>query len=787
MSTTTNQNGMSVYETPSPWYVRAALWLESHLRPYLGWGPFTILIILATLPSYALRLNHWVSLEGQQAALDLMGPFCVVTVWIVAGWRSPRRKHGRGWAGAALMTVMVLVAGAIVVSQVTATWIPGPRQWFHAALSGTWSTVPEGVLADWARLAGRIQFWWAGVRTETASQDNLVFLVVASTVVWLISALSAMLARRFGTGFLAAAPQLWLLGMILLYSDEGRILFVFGLGLAVLLHLLTDQNAMVARWSEEQLDYSPGLFLDRFMLVLGAGLLILTVAAAMPNLYIQAIVDRYYARMEPTYDFLESTAERLFPGIKGVSRFGGGVAGGLPNEFLLQAGPNLSDEVVMYVSTNDAPAYDYAVDAVPPTGHYMRGGTLANYDGHGWSNTVPTERLDIAANNPLANSYQGFSGLEAGRREVVQQVALAFNSQVLYAAAEPVEASADVRLEQRSPGDVVALWASEKSYTAVSLVPAVSEAELEATQSWGDAVPLPAGYELHLLLPDAVTERTRDLARSLTDGQPTMYAKARAIESYLRTFEYDLDVPAPPDDVADVADYFLFDLQRGYCDYYATAFVVLARSVGLPTRFATGFVPAHWNAPEGRWTITEAEAHSWPEVYFPGYGWIPFEPTAGRSELVRIGLPSSAGLGTSRSQDEQEQRPEQQLVWNWQMLVWLVPLGLLLWGTWRLLVRIRRRGEDPWQTLIRWGGRAGRPMASYETILEYGHGLADYVVGTQTERQDLARMAASEMRALSGAVSSLHYAPEAERVQASARASHHWERLRGYLRALRRY
>ena len=164
-------------------------------------------------------------------------------------------------------------------------------------------------------------------------------------------------------------------------------------------------------------------------------------------------------------------------------------------------------------------------------------------------------------------------------------------------------------------------------------------------EAWGDGVELPESFAVHLELPDTVTQRTVDLAHSLTDEQPNMYAKAQAIEAYLRTFEYDLSVSAPPSDIVDVADYFLFDLQRGYCDYYATAFVVLARVAGLPTRFATGFAPGSWNPQDGRWTITEAEAHSWPEVYFPTYGWIPFEPTAGRSELSRIGLPAFSATG----------------------------------------------------------------------------------------------------------------------------------------------
>ena len=319
----------------------------------------------------------------------------------------------------------------------------------------------------------------------------------------------------------------------------------------------------------------------------------------------------------------------------------------------------------------------------------------------------------------------------------------------------------------------------------MSLVPAASAETLDAASAWGAENPLPESYELHLTLPDTVTDRTVNLAQSLTADQPTMYAKARAIEAYLRTFEYDLDVPGPAADSEDVVDYFLFDLQRGYCDYYATAFVVLARLAGLPARFATGFAPGAWNPEDGVWTITEADAHSWPEVYFPEYGWIPFEPTAGRPELTRVDVPGAFVLGTSPQERELPPEPERAVEWNWQMLIWLAPLALLAWASVHIISLLRRRNEEPWQALVQWGGRAGRPMDSGETILEYGEGLAEYVVRVQTERQDSARVAASEMRNLSVAVSSGQYAPLLARDQAEQRAAVHWATLRDYLPALR--
>ena len=105
----------------------------------------------------------------------------------------------------------------------------------------------------------------------------------------------------------------------------------------------------------------------------------------------------------------------------------------------------------------------------------------------------------------------------------------------------------------------------------------------------------------------------------------------------------------PPEGLSDVADYFLFDLQRGYCDYYATAFVVLARLAGLPTRFVTGFAPGNWSMNEQLWIVTEADAHSWPEVYFPEVGWVPFEPTGGRPALERIGSSTPGDLAATSS------------------------------------------------------------------------------------------------------------------------------------------
>jgi hypothetical protein len=161
-------------------------------------------------------------------------------------------------------------------------------------------------------------------------------------------------------------------------------------------------------------------------------------------------------------------------------------------------------------------------------------------------------------------------------------------------------------------------------------VPSASITDLRsATQDYPEWV-----RSHYLQLPDDLPPRIRQLSQELTVGQPTQYDRARAIETYLRQFPYSLDVPAPPAG-REVTDYFLFELKRGYCDYYATSMVVLARAAGIPARFAMGYASGSYDFNQAEYVVREADAHSWPEIYFPNYGWINFEPTASLPEIDR--------------------------------------------------------------------------------------------------------------------------------------------------------
>jgi len=138
------------------------------------------------------------------------------------------------------------------------------------------------------------------------------------------------------------------------------------------------------------------------------------------------------------------------------------------------------------------------------------------------------------------------------------------------------------------------------------------------------------------LLGTSISPRIIELAKQIVAeaNASTRYDTAKAIETWLRrNIAYNEAIPNPPAGV-DRIDWFLFELRQGYCTYYATAMVVMLRSLGVPARMVAGFAEGEWDASLGRYIVRERDAHTWVEVYFPGYGWIEFEPTAAQRPLT---------------------------------------------------------------------------------------------------------------------------------------------------------
>lgn len=170
----------------------------------------------------------------------------------------------------------------------------------------------------------------------------------------------------------------------------------------------------------------------------------------------------------------------------------------------------------------------------------------------------------------------------------------------------------------------------------------VSSAEPDDLRT-ADADYAPWVWSRYTALPGDMPPRVAELAASITADAATPYDQAVAVESYLKNnYAYNLAIDPPPFG-SDGVDYFLFESRQGYSEYFGSAMTVLLRSVGIPARMVTGYTAGNAVPDSDVYIVADHHSHGWTEVYFNGYGWIPFEPTPGKSiPAVAAPMPDAA-------------------------------------------------------------------------------------------------------------------------------------------------
>jgi transglutaminase-like putative cysteine protease len=163
-------------------------------------------------------------------------------------------------------------------------------------------------------------------------------------------------------------------------------------------------------------------------------------------------------------------------------------------------------------------------------------------------------------------------------------------------------------------------------YYGYSRLPTVNPAKLRAARS-----DYPEDIRaLYLQLP-SLDARIPELSKSVAGRARTPYDKAVAVESYLRSrYTYTLNLTGKPGD--DPLAHFLFETRAGHCEYFASAMTIMLRTLGIASREVNGFLPGEYNDLAGDYIVRASDAHSWVEVYFPGSGWITFDPTPAAEE-----------------------------------------------------------------------------------------------------------------------------------------------------------
>jgi len=623
-------------------------------------------VIWAGLANLTTMLLTWTvlgclvsGLGASIVGLDVWPLFVMGLVGVLLGWFLIGSRLHEGKAGSLFVASGLLVSTLWIarLGKPLANLMLAGGYWFIQALrleSRTWEALysldTTPLLDAWLvfsqasfTVTSRIAGWLQDLIAGRPVYDPLVVQLILALAVWLFSGWVDWWIRRRNQPLIGTLPAGALLAVFLAYSGASVYLMVIWIGCVVTLQALGSYTKLKRDWETRHVGMAE-IEIEWAFAVVGVVLFSVMSAAIAPSISIKKIADRI-ERMFTTSTEAGNPVHQAF-GVKPRPHFAStpleiAQSAGLPNKHLLGSGPELSEKVVMWISLSGSqPSSEQVVPTQPvqaPRSYYWRSLTYDRYDGRGWS-TRPSKTENIPAGQSIAERL-----VKNNLQEIVQQhIRIAGGGDgLLYATGELLAASEDYQIAWRTTEDLFGAETAARDYWVNSGLPLAGPQQLRsAGNNYPDWI-----RKTYLTLPESLPQRVRNLALDLTATQPTPYDRALAIERYLRTIPYTLDLPVPSGD-RDLVDYFLFDLKKGFCDYYASAMVVLARAVGLPSRLVVGYANGTYQLETGSFVVTEADAHSWPEVYFPGYGWVEFEPTGNRPEITR---PSDLDLQAMQS------------------------------------------------------------------------------------------------------------------------------------------
>jgi transglutaminase-like putative cysteine protease len=294
-----------------------------------------------------------------------------------------------------------------------------------------------------------------------------------------------------------------------------------------------------------------------------------------------------------------------------------------------------SNSVVMHIQIEGDQAGLYDL--------HWRGISLANFDGHAWTNPQDASPLSRRPDTSFAlpsdgRAQRSYASASLQREKLIHYKVLMepIGTNVFFLAPWAFSLRGDYRLIAGDSGGTVYDYDFQHAisrYEATSDIAAPTAAELRTA---GQNYPVKIA-EKYLALPE-IDPRIPQLAAQVTHSVKADYDRAAAVENYLRTrFRYTLQLPQT--ETKDPIANFLFERKEGHCEYFASSMAVMLRSLGIPSRVVNGFRSDEFNDLTGSYVVRAKNAHSWVEAYFPGYGWQTFDPTPASS----LGTPHGWG------------------------------------------------------------------------------------------------------------------------------------------------
>ncbi|MGB7875710.1 MAG: transglutaminaseTgpA domain-containing protein [Anaerolineales bacterium] len=496
-----------------------------------------------------------------------------------------------------------------------------------------------------ASVGGRLYFSAVQFFQREPVEDSLLFVAFISIVVWIISLVSGYWWTRHENYLAAVLPGGIFILVIHLYDQffSSRIwILAIYLFLAILLlgqlYYIKNRESWrkrrVFQMQESTFDFTRGMVISATLFII--------VAWTFPATHsgFESAIRTWNQLTGPWEDVQEWFSNAVESLEAPVIRRSGEL---FSNQLGLGLGNPLAETVVFSVEAPD-------LEEKPPR-YYWRGYVYDFYQNHTWYATEAILDEFTPSNTELIVPETGeqFAASFTIRTQISQSL--------LYIATQPLWVSRPGVIEyaQTDAGEQDLLaWRAEPrllpgeqfQVTAAFTNPSMQQLQIAGTQypQWV--------ADRYLQLPEDFSPRITELADQITQEMETPYDKAVAITSYLRNeIIYTNPLTDSPPEGADLLEWILFDLKKGFCNYYATIEVLMLRSVGVPARMAGGFAQGAFDDEANAYIVRSQNEHAWPEVYFPEYGWVEFEPTGNQDPLLR----------PNRPEDIDPENPENQL------------------------------------------------------------------------------------------------------------------------------
>lgn len=489
--------------------------------------------------------------------------------------------------------------------------------------------------------------WITKALSQGSSRDGLIFVIHTSAVFWLLGYTAAWYTFREPRVWRVVLPSGLVLLSVVYYYYGPKPLAAF-LALYTLIALIyiarTHLVAQEKIWRSASVRYERDIRLNFLQASFLVALISLGVAWTIPTAQASTTVNDALGEtgFKGTWREFQDNWTRLFSSLRS---YGGGTSD-LYRENLALGGPRtVGNQLVMDI---------YVEERLPYV--YWEAVSYDQYIDGNWSVSERDQSLHFPDDGNInATRY-------SARREVLQTIINFLpNSGTIHGAPDVINSDRQVFVTESGEGDskeTISLQSrfvmrQGDRYQVVSSISVADATSLRnAPQVYPDWI-----SEKYLQFPDTITPETIALADELTAGLTNPFDKAIAIRDWLRNnIAYNDQIQAPPDGVEPI-HYILFEGKEAYCNYYASSMVMMLRSQGIPARFVAGYAQGDWDEESSSYRVRSSNSHTWAEVFFPGYGWIQFEPTAALPAGDRPESSGNPGDAFASPSIEDEDRP----------------------------------------------------------------------------------------------------------------------------------